>query len=453
MSDAPRPTDDRALPGTRCPARPPRSVSRAASTSRRKSSSAAEVGVDRGVPALVRPDRPRHARVRRTGGFRVVRALAERPADRVDRRQVEHVEAHPDHVVEPGDDVVERTVAPRIGRGRARKELVPGGEACARRIDDDRQNRLESRCVTAVGMPPGGRDRGLVRGETLRLAVGIGGSQGSGPFAQPRRVVWSARRVGTRRRRVGQVGADAQIDRHVLAGVDALPQIADPRCEVIDPGFDRVLVAPDRLHNEVGPPEVVVGTAHLDLGPGILALVAVEEPRFDDVMSIGKRVREHVNGLADNALDREAARVHPRAHVLDDGTPAAEIVGRKKVHEEGGVGGVVRHSRRAGAAGRAGQRGCDVRPPQAGGHRWSPGMVPPHGSQWAQGLHNRQGLTLCHSGDGVKRHPSRGRVSAARRRAGRARTRGESAASAPGQATATRSPVRRAPGRARWARG
>ena len=53
-----------------------------------------EVGVDRVVPAVGRPDRVRRARVARLGRERVVAALAVGLADRVQRQHVRDVEAH-----------------------------------------------------------------------------------------------------------------------------------------------------------------------------------------------------------------------------------------------------------------------------------------------------------------------------------------------------------------------
>src|SRR5205823_4792899 len=54
----------------------------------------AEVGVDGRVPAFGAADAPGAAGFVRPGDGRVVLALAEGDADRVDGRQVEHVEAH-----------------------------------------------------------------------------------------------------------------------------------------------------------------------------------------------------------------------------------------------------------------------------------------------------------------------------------------------------------------------
>ena len=88
----------------------------------------AELGVDGGVPALGGADAPRAADVVRLGGRAVVLPLAERPADRVDRRQVEHVEPHPGDARELGLHVPKRAVLARFRRPRPRKQLVPRAE-------------------------------------------------------------------------------------------------------------------------------------------------------------------------------------------------------------------------------------------------------------------------------------------------------------------------------------
>ena len=92
----------------------------------------AELGVDRVVAALLRTDRPWRARVARPRGERVVAPLAVLAPDRVDRRQVDHVEA------ELGQP---RQLALDSGEAspRAREQLVPGAEARALAVDLDRE--------------------------------------------------------------------------------------------------------------------------------------------------------------------------------------------------------------------------------------------------------------------------------------------------------------------------
>ena len=68
---------------------------------------------------------------------RVVASLPEAPPDRVDRRQVDHVEAHRRDLRQPLDAVAEGPVAARHPALGAREHLVPGGEPGQRPVDDD----------------------------------------------------------------------------------------------------------------------------------------------------------------------------------------------------------------------------------------------------------------------------------------------------------------------------
>ena len=88
----------------------------------------AELGVDRVHAALGRADGVGRADIVGLGLQRVVLALAVGPADRVDRREVEHVEAQVLHVGQVVDHVPEGAVPP-AGPQRAGKELVPRREA------------------------------------------------------------------------------------------------------------------------------------------------------------------------------------------------------------------------------------------------------------------------------------------------------------------------------------
>ena len=111
-----------------------------AATSRAEVLERAELGMDRVVPALRRADRigaadDRPAPARQA----VVAALAVRRADRMDRREIEHVEAHVADRGQARDHVVEGAVPRRIVGLRAREHLVPGGEACRLALDLERQ--------------------------------------------------------------------------------------------------------------------------------------------------------------------------------------------------------------------------------------------------------------------------------------------------------------------------
>ena len=143
--------------------------------------------MDRVVPALGGADRPGRAGVVGPGGERVVGALAVDLADRVDRRQVDHVEAHRGHALQPlgrGLEVAAGDLAGVRVAGRAlgaREELVPAAverPRRGRRTPDTGLRRSAARAAGArehgrgqlaglelrpAGPPPAGRCRGRPR--------------------------------------------------------------------------------------------------------------------------------------------------------------------------------------------------------------------------------------------------------------------------------------------------
>src|SRR5829696_9473485 len=99
--------------------------------------------MDADVPALLGPDGPRRPDVVRFGDQNVVPALAVRRSDRVDRRQVDDVEAELRELRQHARDA--REAAPR-----AREELVPRAEARHFAVDVDAE--LERRADLAVAI-------------------------------------------------------------------------------------------------------------------------------------------------------------------------------------------------------------------------------------------------------------------------------------------------------------
>ena len=106
---------------------------------------AAELGVQRHVPARLAADRPGAARVGAPRGRRVVAALAVRQPDGVDGRQVEHVEAQ---LGELGQQLLD----PGEAAPRAREELVPGAER-RRARSRPRISRVSSETVCSERSP------------------------------------------------------------------------------------------------------------------------------------------------------------------------------------------------------------------------------------------------------------------------------------------------------------
>src|SRR6202030_204844 len=89
---------------------------------------AAERRMDGVVAALAAADRVRAAEIVRRGAQAVVAALAVGRADRMNRREIDDVEAHVADRRQQADHVVEPAMALGIVRRRAWKQLVPAGE-------------------------------------------------------------------------------------------------------------------------------------------------------------------------------------------------------------------------------------------------------------------------------------------------------------------------------------
>ena len=121
--------------------------SRARATKASKSSKSPSAGSIASWPPVGRPDGPRGADVAglrdgvAAGQRGAVRALAVHRADRVDRGQVDHVEAHRGDAVEllggGGERAVDGIAVLVAAPGGPGEELVPGAEQRARAVDVD----------------------------------------------------------------------------------------------------------------------------------------------------------------------------------------------------------------------------------------------------------------------------------------------------------------------------
>ncbi len=119
--------------------------------------------VDRLVAAFLRPDRPRAARLSGHGGEGVVLPLAEGAGDRVDRREIEDVEAELLHVPEPLLQLPEGAVPARLRPPGPGEQLIPAAAAGLLPVHGDAQ---------LAPVPGGGRSpAGPVHPALQRVAV------------------------------------------------------------------------------------------------------------------------------------------------------------------------------------------------------------------------------------------------------------------------------------------
>ena len=171
-------------------------------------------------------------------------------ADRVDRRQVDDVEAHRGRPLELALGVAKRPVA--AGDVGAGKELVPGGEARPLAIDDDLVFALGPGRVGAVEVGVHeAAERGVVRGRRGGGPVAVG--EGLGPAGQHPGVVAGCAPGG----RLDQRRALAQLAGHVLARRHPLVEVGQPGAERVGQRLDRVDVARVVLEDERARPAIV----------------------------------------------------------------------------------------------------------------------------------------------------------------------------------------------------
>ena len=212
------------------------------------------------------------------GRQRVVAALAVGPADRMDRREVEHVEAHAPDVGQPRDHVVEGAVAvadrrsASAGTSRTRRRTWrPAGR---------RRPRARARSVT--------RWCGCRRGSSARARPPPSMRCSSAPVIVPLRLQLAraapAAPAGRRpapARSVRSIRARPSISsrRDVEPGVVLLHHLGAPALEQIAPRLDRVEVAAVAVHREAAAPAVVVDERHRRLAPVRLVLRAVLDAR------------------------------------------------------------------------------------------------------------------------------------------------------------------------------
>src|SRR6185437_2395988 len=107
------------------------------------------------VSALTAADRPWASRVAGGGADAGVGALALDLAERMDRRQVQHVETHRGDVGQQSLEVREGTVLAGPGRSGTRKHLVPAGEARAPPFYLDGERRLVPQDELRIRAAPG----------------------------------------------------------------------------------------------------------------------------------------------------------------------------------------------------------------------------------------------------------------------------------------------------------
>jgi hypothetical protein len=212
----------------------------------------------------------------------VVRRLALGDTDRMDRRQIEHIETHRCDVRQTRFDIRERAVHAGVA-GRARKQLVPAREARPLAIDFDDEWRLVLDDDVWV--------------DTLLF----------------------------------QLLAAQQVDAHVLPRRFFLREIPAPCREVVDPRGHGELISAELAWREARRPPIVDERRHRHAIPAFSIRRAIEQHARDDVVTVGEHVRFDDHRLTDRTLGWKFAAVHLRREVLDDHPRLSHLAAVKRV--------------------------------------------------------------------------------------------------------------------------
>ena len=269
---------------------------------------------DRVVSPLFRSDRPGTARIVRTRLERIVPTLAEAASDRVNRRQIEHVEAERGDVGQEPGCLAERRAAPGIGASRPRKHLVPGAEAGAHPFDRDLQRAVVAGSEAPIRPPHHGA------AQRLRQCPRHTHLDRLGRILQRRGRLLEQAAIGLDDPS-NDCGALEQLARDLLAGAELFRQLVPPGFESVHPGFYGVFVLAELGHPEVCAPAIVADMFHCDFGPVLLARTTGQQRGDNDIVSIGVHVRRDHDILANRTFDGKPAAVDLRTHGFDDDAP------------------------------------------------------------------------------------------------------------------------------------
>ena len=282
------------------------------------------------VPAFWCADRPRRPDIVRARGHGVVLSLAERAADRVDWRHIQHIEAELLQVVQLPFHIAESAVRGRVRPLRARKQFIPGAVPGLHTVHIHRKS-----CIFGgvLGLPfeigIAGSEREQFRGKrgrrkagTLRCALA--------PFFQSRqRIAVLLQQLGRRGQRLcvlslcpvrtflQQQRPGSELQGHILPCVQLLLEVALPGIEVIDRCRDAVPVGTDSRRRKACLPTVVAERPQRCSAPALLPRRTNQQAGFHVIVAVGEDIGFHDHELSYDALGRKPAPIDFRGDMLN----------------------------------------------------------------------------------------------------------------------------------------
>ncbi len=266
-----------------------------------------QAGVDGRVATGARADGPRAPGILGRGRQGVVAALSKLRADGVDRRQVEHVEAHGRQIRHPPRRAPKAAVA-------AGKQLVPRAHQRPRPIDPDRNERTLGPIGASLGASQGGPEAGgesrcqpLLGWQTVVL-------QGTESRQQDHRVPAGGQALFHHQHGFGDLDVD------VLTGTQLDPRLVGPGGVAVRPRLDGQMVQAEALGTPLGPPLVVSEIRHdrhRRRSARIRRRPVDDEAGGDDVVTVLEHRGPDRHHFPHGGLGGIAARRRPGPHIID----------------------------------------------------------------------------------------------------------------------------------------
>ena len=224
----------------------------------------------------------------------------------MNRRQIEHVEAHLGHIGQPSFTIFQSTVQIGFHGAGTRKHLVPSAECGFLSLYCHQERGGKTDRKSTIGILEH-QLRELLRPGDIRLLVSL---RRVGQRCRPRLQQLLGLRGSRINRRADKLGADHQIRGHVLAGFDPLLKVPLPRREVIDPRLHRVLASPQHRDLKSSLPPVVPRRAHGNLLPARTPQGTKLDYRSENVVTVGEHPGPHHDALANYPFDWKTTAIH-----------------------------------------------------------------------------------------------------------------------------------------------
>ncbi|MNF30617.1 hypothetical protein D3C84_113620 [compost metagenome] len=271
----------------------------------------AELRVNGFVAALLATDGIRAAGIIGAGGQGIVAPLAMGAANRVDRREIEYVEAHVLNHWQTRVHIVKSAMTVGIVGDRARKQFVPTGKFGQFAFDVYREFRTDAQVGTVIGLSH------QLRTARVQEQRDLLGFEQPGQFMVQRGELFAELTFAALGGLLHHAPAFLQLQRHRYSSIVFLLQFILKTGELVDPRLDAIEEAPLVFRAELALPAVIALIGHDLALPGVFAFLAPADAHREFVVTVGKHLAGDHHLTAGNRLHGELPAIEGRHGVFD----------------------------------------------------------------------------------------------------------------------------------------